>query len=375
MWNLVLISIFVFGMVFAGHGTRARNELKLTNRQSSIATHHSLPFSIIAKQLQKAIQENSPRKRQKALLRVRELVQQLPMSPVTDQLKGRLERALRTGIMSGEAEDAIDEAIEIAKSADKMLRQNLPSIDPEVANATLLRVLSSPEFQMWNPITKFLQWISKRLEKPINWVAKQLGAFFRWLGRVLRPILEWLSRFFEALGAWLWHWWQLLKAISPALAWTTVVLIGAVSLAFLLRAILKWWREKQKVQMGIAVAETLIIPEQLLREAENDAKLGDYLTALRKTYKALLLFLDRVGLIRFREQRTNWEYLAEVRKKASSEWTWRFQEVTNIFDRCFYARKAATANELSAVRQFVEETRLQARSLLKPIDKTGGRIS
>jgi len=353
MRDLVLVTIFIFGVVFTGQAAKARNETKLTT-----------PFSIIAEQLQKARQENSPRKRQKALLRVQELVQQLPRSPVTEQLESRLERAIRTGVMSEEAEDAMDEAFEIAKSADKMLRQTLPPFDPEVANATLLRVLSSPEFQIWNPITKFLQWISKWLEKPINWVAKQLGAFFRWLGKVLRPILGWLSRFFEALGAWLWHWWQLLKTISPALAWTSVVLLGAISLALLLLAFLKWWREKQKVKAEIAVAETLTIPEQLLREAENDARLGDYLTALRKTYKALLLFLDRIGLIRFREQRTNWEYLSEVRRKASGEFVQRFQDVTDIFDRCFYARKAATKSEFSVVRQLVEETHRQARSLL-----------
>ena len=352
MRDSVLVSVLVFGMFFAGQA-EARNEVKLTT-----------PFSIIAEQLQKARQENSPRKRQKALLGVQELVQQLPRSPVTDQLESRLERAIRTGVMSQEAEDTMDEAVEIAKSADKMLRQTLPPFDQEVANATLLRVLSSPEFQIWNPITKFLQWMSNRLEKPINWVAKQLGAFFRWFGKVLRPILGWLSRFFEALGAWLWHWWQLLVAISPALAWAIVVLLVALSFALITYAILKLWRNKWRAQTEIAIAEVLVMPEQLLKDAENDAKRGDYLTALRKTYKALLLFLDRIGLIRYREQRTNWEYLSEVRRKASDEFARRFQEVTNIFDRCFYARMPVTAKDFVDVRQFAEETRRQARSLL-----------
>jgi len=142
-----------------------------------------------------------------------------------------------------------------------------------------------------------------------------------------------------------------------------MVLLVLLSAVLFFHTVVKWWRKRQRMKAEISWAETLIVPEQLLLEAENDARRGDYLTALRKAYKSLLLFLDRIGLIRFREQRTNWEYLSEIRRKASDEFARRFQEVTNIFDRCFYAQMPVTAKDFADVREFVEETRRQARLL------------
>ena len=333
--------------------------------RSSEEAFSSTTLRTIAAQLREAKRATARFKRENALVRAQNLLLQLPKSPLRDSLKSKIEQVFRTGIFSEEAEEAIDEAIEIVKAADKILNQKPYPIDSEIARATLLQVLNSPEFRAWNPITRFLQRISKWLEKPVNWASKQLSVFLQWLGRVFRPVFDLLSKIIEALGAWFWTWWQLLKKISPILAWAVLALFGAISLALLSYSILRWWRKRLRVQAEIAIAEVLIMPEQLLIEAENAAKRGDYLTALRKTYKALLLFLDRIGLIRFREQRTNWEYLVEVRRKASSEFVLRFQEVTDIFDQCFYARKLATAKEFTIVRQFVEEMRYQARSLLE----------
>jgi len=354
----VLTSIAIFVVTCLGQASGIGNQ-----------TPHSSPrpltvFNIIAEQLQKAKGEKSVLEREKALSRIGGLLKRLPQSTVTERLEDRLKRAFRSGVMSDEAEEAIDEAIEIAKAADRLFRQTSLTVDPELAQSTLQRVLNSREFRVWNPFTKFLQWLSKRLEKPINWLVKLLSSLFRWLAKVFSPVFEWLSKVLEALGAWFWHWWQLLNKISPILAWAIAVLLTFLSVAMFSSAIVRWWRKRQRIREEISWAETLIVPEQLLLEAENDARRGDYLTALRKAYKALLLFLDRIGLIRFREQRTNWEYLSEVRGKASDEFAQRFQEVTNIFDRCFYARVPVTAEDFVNVRKFVEETRRQARSLL-----------
>lgn len=323
------------------------------------------PFAIIAEQLRRAQLSKSHRFRREILLQVRKSVGQLPQSPVSKRLAERIERALRLGVTTDEADEAVDEAIEIAGAADKMLRQPLPSIDPETAQATLLRVLSSPEFRdPWAPILRFLRKISSWLERPLNWILRQLGWLFSQMGKILRPVFELLAKVIEALGAWFMYWFQLLMSVSPILAWTVVGSVGVIALTSLALAILRWWRRKQKAFTQIAVAEAIAMPEQLLHEAEISARSGDYLTAIRKAYKALLLLLDHIGLIRFREQRTNWEYLAEVRKKAPSDFFRRFQEVTNIFDICFYARKFATANEFATVKQFAEETRQNARALL-----------
>lgn len=334
-------------------------------KQPKGSTTPQTQFALIAEQLQKAQLSSSLLAKRGILLRVRKLATRLPQSPVKERLTERIERALRSGVASDEVSEAIYEAIEIAKAADKMLSQPSPSIDPETARATLLRVLSSPEFRdPWAPILRFLQKVSRWLERPLNWTLRQLNWLFGQVGKILRPVLEFLAKLLEALGAWFMYWFQLLMSISPVLAWTIVGVVGAIVLISLVLAILKWWRGRQKVLAQTAVAEALAMPEELLQEAEIAARSGDYLTAIRKAYRALLLLLDRIGLIRFREQRTNWEYIAEVRKKAPADFIRRFQEVTNIFDICFYARKFATANEFAIVHQFAEETRQKAQTLL-----------
>ena len=355
------LSVLVFIATFAVTSLGQVSEINSQPPRSS--PHKSATFGAIVEQLQKAKREKSLRTRQKTLTRVGELIKRIPKSTVTNRLESRLEQAIRSGVMSDEAEELIDEAIKIAMAADRLFRQTSPTVDPEFAQVTLNRVLNSPEFQVWNPLMKFLQWLAKWLKKPLNWLGKFLSTLFRRLAKVFSPVFEWLSKVIEALGTWFWYWWQLLNKISPLLAWTTAVLLALLSVALFSHAIVKWWRKRQRIREEISWVETLTMPEQLLLEAENDAKRGDYLMALRKAYKALLLLLDRIGLIRFREQRTNWEYLSEVRKKVSDEFARRFQEVTNIFDRCFYARMPATAKDFTYVRQFVEETRRQARSL------------
>jgi hypothetical protein len=357
------MSLLVLAVIAAFAATSLGQVSEIDSQPPRSSLHSSAVFGAIVEQLQKAKREKSLRTRQKTLSRVGELIKRIPKSTVTNRLESRLEQAIRSGVVSDEAEEAIDEAIEIAAAADRLFRQTLSTVDPEIAQATLNRVLNSPEFQIWNPLMKFLQWLSKWLEKPLNWLSKLLSTLFRRLAQILSPVFEWLSKVIEALGAWFWYWWQLLNKISPLLAWATAVLLALLSVALFSHAIVKWWRKRQRMREEISWVETLTMPEQLLLEAENDARRGDYLTALRKAYKALLLFLDRIGLIRFREQRTNWEYLSEVRRKASDEFARRFQEVTNIFDRCFYARVPATAKDFTDVRQFVEETRRQVRSL------------
>ena len=323
------------------------------------------PFAVIAEQLQRAREARSHIIRRNFLLKAQKSVEQLPQSSVTERLRNKIESAFRAGILTDKADEAIAEAVEIAEAADKALRQPPPSVDPETAKATLLRVLSSPEFRdRWAFILRFLRRISNWLERPLSWVSRQLSWLLSQIGRILRPVFEWLSRLVEAMGAWFMYWFQLLMSISPLLAWSIVGILGAIGLTSLAFAILKWWHKKQEALTQIAVAEALVMPEQLLRESEIAARSGDYLTALRKAYRAVLLILDRIGLIRFREQRTNWEYLAEVRKKTPSDFARRFQEVTRIFDVCFYARKIATPSEFAIVKQFAEEAHQKAQTLI-----------
>lgn len=324
--------------------------------QSSEITLTPEPFNAIVEQLRKAKASTSPHKRQRALITAESLVKALPPSRITEQLKFRLGRAFKAGVMTDESERLIDEAIEIAGAASKLLKRRPSTYDPELARATLLRVLNSPEFRIHSWFAALVEQISKWLEKPVS-------RLISWIARILTPIFKWVGKLLEVLGAWFWYWFKFLMEVSPFLAWGTVGLLGAMVSASLAYMVWKKWLKLRKETTERVVAQALVMPEQLLKEAENAARKGDYLTAVRKAYRALLLTLDHIGLIRFREQRTNWEYLAEVSRKAPMEFVSRFREASSIFDRCFYARKLATANEFIVVKRLAEETRHYARSL------------
>lgn len=345
----VFIAFFLLAVpIFEGQAT-----------QTSKITLTPEPFNAIVEQLRKAKASISPHTRQRALTTAESLVKVLPPSRITEQLKFRLGRAFKAGVMTDESERLIDEAIEIAGAASKLLKRRPSTYDPELARATLLRVLNSPEFRIHSWFAALLERISKWLEKP----AKRLLSWIVGVLSLLTPIFKWLWKLLEVLGAWFWYWFKFLMKVSPFLAWGTVALLGAIVSASLAYMVWKKWLKLRKEITERGVTQALVMPEQLLKEAESAAREGDYLTAVRKAYRALLLTLDHIGLIRFREQRTNWEYLAEVSKKAPTEFVSRFREASSIFDRCFYARKLATASEFVVVKRLAEETRHHARSL------------
>ncbi len=311
--------------------------------QIEAITHH----------LRKAQWEKSPSVRKKEILRAQKLVSELPISPLTDEIESRLNRAVSVGISTEDAEMFLDEAVELAEIASKLLRQT-PDVDLKKAEAALARVLNSPEFR--EPlILRLLRWLSSRIGQPLERFLNWLAGVFAWLGRFLRTLFEFISSLLQALGMWFWYWFQLLLKISPVLAWSMVGVVGAIILTSLTYGILRWWKWRKRIVSESVIAQALVLPEQLLREAEVAAQKGDYLSALRKAYKALLLTLDRIGLIRFREQRTNWEYLAEIQNTVAPDFARKFREITHTFDFCFYARKSATANEYAVVKQFAEE--------------------
>ncbi|MCS7265598.1 MAG: hypothetical protein NZ805_12280 [Armatimonadetes bacterium] len=314
-------------------------------------------IAAIAQKLKKAQLAKSLRAKEREILQAQKLVEKLSTYPLTEKIKARLNKVFKVGIMTKDADSLLDEAIELAESANNLLRQKPSDFDPEAAKATLQRVLNSREFRdpLWLVILRRLE---KHLERIFNWLSFVFGL----LAKFLEPLFQWISEIIQALGAWFWNWFLLLMRISPVFAWTVVIAFSSILSVLLAYKILIWWQKRQKAMAENALAEALVMPEQLLVEAENAAKTGDYLTALRKAYKALLLVLDQIGLIRFREQRTNWEYLAEIQRKTYPNFARKFLEVTKTFELCFYARKLATAKEYTLIKQFTEETLRQAFS-------------
>ena len=90
-------------------------------------------------------------------------------------------------------------------------------------------------------------------------------------------------------------------------------------------------------------------PRGALDEASRAASSGDFRTALRLVYLAVLLRLDERDLIRFDRTGTNWEYLAALR--GNPEFHQLLRPVTVTFDRKWYGREAAGESDYTT---FVE---------------------
>lgn len=310
----------------------------------------------VAEQLQAAVKASSSRRAKRAIADAKRLLQQLPETEITRRLRWRLEDAMSAGLTTDEGKEALDEAAETAQVAVRLLRLPPPAIDPNQAQATLQAVLNSAEFR--DPWAKLKRWwerlkerIWRLLEKPLNWLGEAIAWVGRHLAHLFEPLLQWIGRALAAIATWLWGLLGALLQISPVLTWFLIALLGLVVLYAVAVFLWRWWQGQQKAVAHIEAMEALATPEQLLREADLSAQAGDYLAALRKSYCALLLFLERLALIRFREQRTNWEYLAEIQRTAPSEVTQIVQEATTVFDHCFYALYRATADDFTAVKQ------------------------
>ncbi len=307
----------------------------------------------VAQKLQQALSASSLRLRQRAATQAEQLLSRLPPSPVTNAVRQKLQQARKVGLASEEGQHALREALATTQGALRLLRQPVPETDFATAYATLQRVLSSPEFRdPLAPLRLWLQRVLEHLAEHAEWLLNQLWRLLAWLWRLVEPLWRWFLRVVEAIALWVWGWLELLFRLSPVLGWGLVAALVALILCALFLFLARWWQRYQHNLVPSAVVHSLVTPEQLLQEAERAAQRGDYLTAVRQGYRALLLLLDRMGFIRFREQRTNWEYLSEVRAKAPSSITGLFQEATRLFDRCFYARHTATAQEFGLVREW-----------------------
>lgn len=80
-----------------------------------------------------------------------------------------------------------------------------------------------------------------------------------------------------------------------------------------------------------------------LDEAAASASAGDFRTALRLVYLAVLLRLDEREVIRFDRAGTNWEYLSAL--KARPELHAALRPVTLTFDRKWYGHEAASESD------------------------------
>jgi hypothetical protein len=82
--------------------------------------------------------------------------------------------------------------------------------------------------------------------------------------------------------------------------------------------------------------------EVLLRAFDEARQRGDYREATRLLYQIAIKRLDMAGAVIAHPDKTNWEYVSELREPAQSQ---RFAYLTMLFERIWYGDKSLTAND------------------------------
>lgn len=185
---------------------------------------------------------------------------------------------------------------------------------PAVRKAQLKQILSRKEF-------------AQSKESIFTIISKAIG-------RAFKRFLEWL---FGNMGLG-----SAPKGLSDFIA-VAVIVLFLVLLAYVLA------RLSLKRTAKLATIETSSLydgptsPKLALDEAADFATAGNYRSALRLVYLAVLLRLDERDLIRFDRTGTNWEYIAALKEHVSIQDMLR--PVTTTFDKKWYGKEVATKDD------------------------------
>ena len=116
----------------------------------------------------------------------------------------------------------------------------------------------------------------------------------------------------------------------------------------------------EELTLEAVLRESRRTPADLWRQADELARTGKCLDAVRTLYLAVLLALHRAGLIRVASTRTNGEYLSQVR---SREDIYRpFRGLTGLFEVKWYGERACAAEDYAACRRLAEAVRASAEA-------------
>ncbi len=154
-----------------------------------------------------------------------------------------------------------------------------------------------------------------------------------------------------------------------------VVLIGvaAVLLALLLRAIIlaNWQARDHKLKGALTVSE-LDRLEDRLEEAdlrtplERAVQEGQYELAVRLCYLSALQALSRQQWIRWKKEKTNMEYQAEL---ADTPFAEAFPRLTRIFEQVWYGGLRVTPEQFERIHPQFKALQTQIEQTPKPAEK------
>jgi hypothetical protein len=140
--------------------------------------------------------------------------------------------------------------------------------------------------------------------------------------------------------------------LAQALLWGILALLVAGIVAAAVVFLLRWWsadRPPVRAEVGRADPsfESIVTQpdrfrmETLWRQADELARRGQFLEAVRHLYLAVLALLHRRNLIRFERMRTNGEYVQQLRAHEALHGP--FKRLTNLFEVKWYGERSCQA--------------------------------
>lgn len=167
-----------------------------------------------------------------------------------------------------------------------------PPPDIATARERLLEILSRPEFRQAPPAR---------------------ASFTEMLERPLAGLLEWFGQtFFGGIP------FDELPDGHRALFWMPAAVVAAVAAVVAVRSARRLLRGPATARLGPPPGRAALPddPATHLAEAHRLAAAGAHREALRALFRAVLLSLDRAGLIRYRPPATNREYVRELHARS-----------------------------------------------------------
>jgi hypothetical protein len=139
---------------------------------------------------------------------------------------------------------------------------------------------------------------------------------------------------------------------KPVLAGALLVLLVVV-FAHLTRSLRSLLSDRRLGGRELAQARERRDPNTVLREAEAAFERGENLVALSRLYLAVLLRLDRRGLLSHDPARSNWENLRAL-GEAGPETREAMTRLTREVDACIYGGRSASVSTWERARDWAD---------------------
>ena len=167
-------------------------------------------------------------------------------------------------------------------------------------------------------------------------------------------------------------------SITPPSLSRRTSLIILVSIAVLAFAVLIWFlagafqfgrgsapRGRPSTDLALDEEEAAAVAmrdyARLLELARSHSMRGDYRSAFRLVYVAMLVRLDAEGIVRLDRSKTNWEYLEDVKATPSAHLGEHLRPATSDFDRIWYGFHSAGAADYERILELYDAIHRESR--------------